>query len=149
MLQSAQFDGVSFDPFSVQQDGLASPEVDVGRGQVADAFVISAVIVMFDECRDLRFEVVGEEVVFEQDAVLERLVPALDLSLRLRMAGSAVDLFDGTLFEPFAKVRGDVTGAVAPTEGREGAAETTVRAAFGCRRAPVEVAMASQGFSRM
>jgi len=104
MLQSAQFDGVSFDPFSVQQDGLVPPEVDVGWGQVADAFVISAMIVMFDECRDLRFEVFGEEVVFEQYAVLERLVPALDLALGLWMTGCTVDLFDGALFEPFAEV---------------------------------------------
>ena len=31
MLQSSQFDGVAFDPFSFQKDGLASAEVDVGR----------------------------------------------------------------------------------------------------------------------
>ena len=34
MLQSSQFDGVAFDPFSFQKDGLASAEVDVGRRQV-------------------------------------------------------------------------------------------------------------------
>ena len=34
MLQSSQFDGVAFDPFSFQKDGLASAEVDVGRCQV-------------------------------------------------------------------------------------------------------------------
>lgn len=34
MLQSSQFDGVAFDPFSLQKDGLASAEVDVGRCQV-------------------------------------------------------------------------------------------------------------------
>ena len=33
MLQSSQFDGVAFDPFSFQKDGLASAEVDVGRRQ--------------------------------------------------------------------------------------------------------------------
>jgi hypothetical protein len=30
MVQSSQFDGVAFDPFSLQKDGLASAEVDVG-----------------------------------------------------------------------------------------------------------------------
>jgi hypothetical protein len=50
---------------------------------------------------------------------------------------------------PLPHSLGDELRAVAPTEGREGAAETTVRAAFRCRRAPVEVAMVSQGFSRM
>jgi len=34
MLQSSQFDGVAFDPFSFQKDGLASAEVDVGWCQV-------------------------------------------------------------------------------------------------------------------
>ena len=34
MLQSSLFDGVAFDPFSFEEDGLASAEVDVGRGQV-------------------------------------------------------------------------------------------------------------------
>ena len=30
MLQAPVFDGLSLDPFSLQQDGLAAPEVDVG-----------------------------------------------------------------------------------------------------------------------
>jgi len=34
MLQSSLFDGVAFDPFSFQEDGLASAEVDVSRRQV-------------------------------------------------------------------------------------------------------------------
>ena len=34
MLQSSQFDGVAFDPFSLQKDGRGSAEVDVGRSQV-------------------------------------------------------------------------------------------------------------------
>ena len=87
MLQAPLFDGLSLDPFSLQQDGLAAPEVDVGRGEIVEALVVSAMIVMLDESRDLRFEVFLEEVVFQQDAVLQRLVPALDLALRLGVAG--------------------------------------------------------------
>ena len=34
VLQSSLFDGVAFDPFSFQKDGLAAAEVDVGRGEV-------------------------------------------------------------------------------------------------------------------
>ena len=34
MLQSSQFDGVAFDPFSFQKDGSASAEVDIGRCEV-------------------------------------------------------------------------------------------------------------------
>ena len=45
-LQASGFDGVAFYPFSFQQDGLAAPEVDVGRRQVADALVVSQVVVV-------------------------------------------------------------------------------------------------------
>jgi hypothetical protein len=31
MLQASSFDCVAFDPFSLQQDGLTAPEVDIGR----------------------------------------------------------------------------------------------------------------------
>ena len=53
--------------------------------QVADALVISQVIVVGDEGRDLGFEIARQVIVFEQDAVLERLMPALDLALGHRM----------------------------------------------------------------
>lgn len=102
MLQAAAFDGFAFDPFSLHQDGVATSEVDVGRGQIVDALVITAMIVMLDEGGDLRLEVFREVIVLEQDAVLQRLVPALDLALCLGMSRSAVNLLDGSLFQPFA-----------------------------------------------
>ena len=34
MLQSSLFDGVAFDPFSFEEDGPVSAEVDVGGRQV-------------------------------------------------------------------------------------------------------------------
>ena len=37
VLQSSFPDGVAFDPFSLQQDGLAASEVDVGRCEVGQA----------------------------------------------------------------------------------------------------------------
>jgi hypothetical protein len=40
---------------------------------------------MLDEGRDLPFEIAGQAVVLEQDAVLKRLMPALDPALGLRM----------------------------------------------------------------
>ena len=86
MVQAALFDGVSFDPFAFDEDGLATSEVDVGRGEVVEALVVSAMIVMLDEVRDLGFEVFQKEVVFQQDAVLQRLVPAFDLALCLGIA---------------------------------------------------------------
>ena len=44
----------------------------------------------------------------EQDAVLQRLMPAFDLALRLRMEGRAADMSDSALFEPAAEITGDV-----------------------------------------
>ena len=49
MQQAAVLDCLSFDPFSLHEDCLAAPEVDVGRCQVADALVVTKVIVVGDE----------------------------------------------------------------------------------------------------
>ena len=49
MLQSSLFDGVSFDPFALKQDGLAASKVDIGRRQVPQALMEAAVIVVIDE----------------------------------------------------------------------------------------------------
>jgi hypothetical protein len=43
---------------------------------------------MSHEGRDLTFEIAGQVIVLEQDAVLERLMPALDLALGLRVISS-------------------------------------------------------------
>ena len=42
--QAAVLDGFAFDPFSFQQDGLAAPEVDIGRGKIVDALVVAPVV---------------------------------------------------------------------------------------------------------
>ena len=47
--------------------------------------MVALMVVMIDEGFDLGFEIAGQEVVFQQDAVLEGLVPALDLALGLRV----------------------------------------------------------------
>ena len=59
VLQSSLFDGVAFDPFPFQYDGLASTEVDIGWRQVLQAFVVAAVIVVLDEADDPGLEVTG------------------------------------------------------------------------------------------
>jgi hypothetical protein len=66
--QEAIGDCLPFDPFPFDQNGLASPEVDIGGRQVGDALVISQVIVVSDEGLDLGFEIA------RQDTVLERLM---------------------------------------------------------------------------
>src|SRR5690606_9264334 len=97
MKQAALYDGFAFDPFPFQHDNVAAPEVDVGGCEIAKALVVSAVVVMIDEGRDLPLEIARQEVVFEQGEadkqsiqridcppnVLERLMPALDLALGL------------------------------------------------------------------
>jgi hypothetical protein len=71
MLQAPSLERLAFGPFSLQQDGRAAPEVDIGRREVAEAFVVAAVIVVADEVIDLGFEVARQIVVLQQDAVLE------------------------------------------------------------------------------
>jgi hypothetical protein len=57
-------------PFSFQKDGLASAEVDGGRCQVLQAFMVTPVIVVLDEAHDLGFEITGQVIVLEQNVVL-------------------------------------------------------------------------------
>ena len=45
--------------------------------------MIAVMVVVLDEGGDLGFEIAGQVVMLEQDAVLERLTPALDLALGL------------------------------------------------------------------
>ena len=100
MLQAPHFDGPSLDPFSLQQDGLAAPEVDVGGCEIVEALVIAAMIVSLDKGSDLGIEIAWEKVVLQQDAILERLVPALDLALGLRMAWCTTGVIDIAILKP-------------------------------------------------
>ena len=59
VLQAAGSNGLSLDPFSFGHDGWAASEVDVGRGEIIDALVVAAVVVVIDKGRDLGFEVAG------------------------------------------------------------------------------------------
>ena len=85
VLQASMFDGLAFDPFSLFEDGLCPAEVGVCWCHIAQALVVALVVIVLDERLDLAFEVAGQEVVFQEDAVLQGLVPALDLALGLRM----------------------------------------------------------------
>ena len=76
VLQAPMFDGLPFDPFAQLDDGLGPAEVGIGGRHVVQALVVTPVIVVLDERRDLAFEVSGKEVVLQQDAVFQRLVPA-------------------------------------------------------------------------
>ena len=86
------FECLSFDPFSCAQNGLATPEVDVGRREIAQALVVALMVVVINERFDLDLEISWQEVVVQQDAVLQGLMPALDLALSLRVIGCSTDM---------------------------------------------------------
>ena len=108
MLQTTIGDGLAFDPFAFEEDGLGPPEVDVSRSEIAEALVIAGMVVVLDEGRDLAFEIAGQVVMLEQDAVLERLMPALDFALGLRMERRSADMLDVPLVQPIGKVARDI-----------------------------------------
>ena len=81
------------------------------EGKSADGclgIVVAGVIVVADEGRDLPFEFAWQVVVVEQDAVLERLMPALDLALCLRVVGRAADVAHALVGEPLGQALADV-----------------------------------------
>ena len=49
--------------------------------------MVAPVIVVFDQGCGLRLEIARQEVVLDQDAVFEHLVPTFDLTLGLGMVG--------------------------------------------------------------
>ncbi len=66
MKQAPRFDSLPFDPFSLFQNDLATPEVDIGRGELLQTLVVASVVVVIDECIDLLSEITGQVVVFQQ-----------------------------------------------------------------------------------
>ena len=85
MMRASGFDGLSFDLFSFQQDGLTASEIDVGRGEIGDTLVVSQMVVVGDEVVEPGLKIARQVVILEQDAVLQRLVPALDFALGFEM----------------------------------------------------------------
>ena len=108
MLQATVYDCLAFDPFAFEENGLSAPEVDVSRGKIAQALVIASMVVMSHEGRDLTFEIAGQVIVLKQDAVLERLMPALDLALGLRVIGGAADMLHLLAIQPLCEISRDI-----------------------------------------
>src|SRR3712207_8608784 len=107
MQQAPLLDGPALDAFALEQDRLSAAEVDVGRGEVIEALVVAAVVVVLDEGLDPRLELARQMVALEQDAVLQRPGPALDLALGLRVAGRSADVLHPLAGEPIGEVAGD------------------------------------------
>ena len=70
---------------------------------------IAPVIVVFDEGLDMSFEITGQEVVFEQDAVLQCLMPAFNLALGLRVIWRAARVLHAFALQPLSQIARDVT----------------------------------------
>ena len=80
MLHAAVFDYLSFDPFPFYENGFIAAEVDISGCYVVQALVVSLVVVIVDECPDLALEITWQVVVFQQNSVLQVLVPAFDFT---------------------------------------------------------------------
>ena len=63
--QAAVHEGLTLDPRPLLQDGLAAAEVDVGRGEVAQALVSPSVVIVLDKGGNPRLEFAGQVGVFE------------------------------------------------------------------------------------
>ena len=68
MLQAPVNDCFGFDSFSIQEDGLPTPEVDIDGREVLQVFVITLIIVVADERFNLHFEIARQIVVLLQDS---------------------------------------------------------------------------------
>ena len=53
MHQAAAFDGSALDALALQQDGQAPTEIDISRGQVVQALMLAAVVVVIDKCLNI------------------------------------------------------------------------------------------------
>ena len=108
MLQATVCECLALDPFAFEEDGLSASEVDVSRGKIVEALVIAGMVVVRHEGGDLAFEIAGQVVVLKQDSVLERLMPALDFALGLRMVGRSADMLDLLLVQPIGQIARDI-----------------------------------------
>jgi hypothetical protein len=79
-VQAVVSDGLLFDAPHFSKDGFAASELDLIRGEVIDAFMGALVVGVIDKGSNGCFEFALEAVVFQQDALLQGLVPPFDFS---------------------------------------------------------------------
>lgn len=111
MKQAPGFDGRSFDPFSLFQNGFTAPEVDIGRGEVLQALVIASVVVVLDERVDLLAEITGQVVVFQQPN-------GYSIQALFRLPQHPAHLFQAIMAD--ASQQGIVRSALGPDRIRQG-----------------------------
>jgi hypothetical protein len=92
MLQAAIGNGHVLDRVALGKDLRSSAKVDVGGLHVVEARVVAGMAVIADEVSHPLLGIARQLVIVKQDAVLERLMLALDLALCLGMAGRTADI---------------------------------------------------------
>jgi len=107
-MQASRFKRLLFDPFPLFQNGCVTPEVDICGCDVAQALVKALVVVVVDKSFDLGFKIAGQEVVFQQDAVLQSLMPPLNFALCLGMIRCAPAVLHSFALQPFRQIARDV-----------------------------------------
>jgi hypothetical protein len=118
VLQAPMLVSLAFDPFALFDDGFGPAKVGIGWCHVVEALVIAPVVVMLDEGADLSLQVVGQEVIFQEDAVLLCLVPALDLALGLGVHRGAPDMANPLGLDIVRQLPRDVAGAIVAEQPR-------------------------------
>src|SRR4051794_24788561 len=98
---------MSFDPLPFEQDRLPTTKADVGGGEVVEALVGASMVIVLDKGTDLRLQIGREIVVLQQDTVLQRLMPALDLALGLWVAWGAPDVRHAPALQPLGQITRD------------------------------------------
>ena len=132
MLQAALPDCHFLDLFPFSDDGLAPPEIDVGGCDVVQALMVAFVVIVIDEGPDLALEITGQIVIFQQNPILHRLMPALDFPLGLRMERGSSNMVHLVIFQPFGQITGGVTGTIVTQQARHVPNDGMV--ASGCRQ---------------
>ena len=80
--------------------------------------MVALVVVMIDKALDLGFEIAGQEVVFQQETVLQSLMPTLDLALSLGVIRRTAGVLHAFVLQPFSQLCRDVARAVITQQER-------------------------------
>ena len=74
--------------------------------------MVTLIVVVIDEGFDLRFQITRQEIVFQQDPVLQGLVPSLDFALGLGMIRRTAGVLHALVLQPLSQFSRDITGSV-------------------------------------
>ncbi len=82
------------------ENRLPSPAPDVFRCQIIQAFMVSPGVIVDHKLVDLLLKITRQVIVFQQNAVFQRAVSALNLALRHRVIGFAAGVAEPVFFQP-------------------------------------------------